>query len=203
MSDLLNCRGVIHVGANLGQERDLYKQFDLDVLWFEPNPEIFSQLQQNISEYPKQKAYQFLITDRDDVLYDFNISNNEGQSSSIFQLYKHKDVWPTVHYVKNITVKSITLDTFMKRNGLDVSKYQKLHIDTQGADLLVLRGAVETLKSINYLQIEVSSLELYKGCCLENEVTQFLKLQGFKEYVRNDFIHTVEGTCSEINYMRV
>ena len=30
--------GVIHVGANAGQERELYASFHLDVVWIEPIP---------------------------------------------------------------------------------------------------------------------------------------------------------------------
>lgn len=34
-------RGVIHVGANAGQERELYAAFGLHVIWIEPIPDVF------------------------------------------------------------------------------------------------------------------------------------------------------------------
>ncbi|GMR17054.1 MAG: hypothetical protein BMS9Abin32_108 [Gammaproteobacteria bacterium] len=48
--------GVVHVGANSGQERDLYALFDLPVLWVEPIAEVFRELQANIAGYPQQRA---------------------------------------------------------------------------------------------------------------------------------------------------
>jgi hypothetical protein len=43
-SYLRKVRGVIHVGANEGQERDLYAAFGLNVIWIEPIPEVFQVL---------------------------------------------------------------------------------------------------------------------------------------------------------------
>src|SRR6266404_1018899 len=48
--------GVIHVGANTGQERYLYASYGLDVLWIEPIPSAFDELCKNISVLPKQRA---------------------------------------------------------------------------------------------------------------------------------------------------
>lgn len=204
-----NYRGVIHVGANLGQERDLYAAHNLDVLWFEPNPSVFKQLQKNIAGFPKQEAHQFLITDKDDETYVFNISSHKtdpgqiGQSSSIFDLNKHKDVWPDVYYSEKVEVKSITLDTFMKRENKNLNGFQKLHVDTQGADLLVMKGAIETLRYIKCVQVEVSSMELYKGGCFEKDIFGFLKSQGFELTSRGTFIDTPEGSCSENIYEKL
>jgi FkbM family methyltransferase len=74
--------GVIHIGANSGQERKLYARHDLDVLWIEPNPKVFKELQKNIDNLKKQKAFQYLISDDDKDDVDFHISSNDGQSSS-------------------------------------------------------------------------------------------------------------------------
>ena len=53
---LRECRGVIHVGANTGRERDVYKKHGLRVLWIEANPEAFKVLFENIKNYKNQKA---------------------------------------------------------------------------------------------------------------------------------------------------
>src|SRR5215472_4628952 len=39
-SFLRGVSGVIHVGANTGQERELYEKFGLHVVWIEPIPEV-------------------------------------------------------------------------------------------------------------------------------------------------------------------
>ena len=43
-SFLNNVSGVIHVGANSGQERYEYNLYSLDVIWIEPIPKIFNKL---------------------------------------------------------------------------------------------------------------------------------------------------------------
>ncbi len=57
--------GVVHVGANTGQERGLYDQYGLNVLWIEPIPELFSVLEANIRMLPRQAARCRLVADKD------------------------------------------------------------------------------------------------------------------------------------------
>lgn len=49
--------GVVHVGANLGQERELYEHYGLNVLWVEPIPEVFEQLKKkHCSFFPSKSS---------------------------------------------------------------------------------------------------------------------------------------------------
>lgn len=84
--------GVIHVGANIGQERDLYNKLGLFVIWIEPIPEVFQMLKQNLQGFQNQRAFQYLVTDIDGREYQFHIANNTGASSSILDLEQHKDI---------------------------------------------------------------------------------------------------------------
>src|SRR5437868_40730 len=55
------CRGVIHVGANLGQEFDSYRRAGLQsVVYIEPIPEIFARLEERVSIDPRHHAVQAL-----------------------------------------------------------------------------------------------------------------------------------------------
>jgi hypothetical protein len=74
---------VIHVGANEGQERELYAAFGLHVIWIEPIPEVCETLELNLSTFPKQHAYNYLVADEDGKEYQFHIADNAGASSSI------------------------------------------------------------------------------------------------------------------------
>jgi FkbM family methyltransferase len=112
-SFLNNIKGVIHIGASTGQERDIYQKYGLDVVWVEPIPDIFKKLRKNIKNYSRQRAFQYLITDKDGAEYKFNISTNKGMSSSIYDLKHHKDIWPDITYKQSITLKSITLPTLL------------------------------------------------------------------------------------------
>jgi hypothetical protein len=66
---LRDVSGVIHVGANTGQERAKYARFHLDLVWIEPIPAVFEQLRFNLAGFPKQRAYQYLLTDEDEREY--------------------------------------------------------------------------------------------------------------------------------------
>jgi hypothetical protein len=62
----------------------------------------------------------------------------------------------------------------------DRSKYNVLNIDTQGTELDVLNGARETLKFIDIIFIEVNTKEMYKNCCMVNDIDSFLSQYKFK-----------------------
>lgn len=53
-SFLRQASGVIHVGAHLGEERDIYASHGLHVLWVEPNPDLFPILEAAISHIPSK-----------------------------------------------------------------------------------------------------------------------------------------------------
>lgn len=145
---LRRVRGVIHVGANVGQERDLYAKFNLRVLWVEPIPHVFEDLSNNIKSFPRQQAENRLITDRDGAEYVFHISNIGGVSSSILPLDRHRDIWPYVHFESQMMLRSITLDTLLDELAARAYDYQALVLDTQGSELLVLKGARKLLSRI-------------------------------------------------------
>jgi len=184
---LKSISGIVHVGANRGQEIDKYAKFDLDVIWVEPIPEVFAQLLNNLKTQQKQKAFQALITDVDDKEYQFNVANNNGASSSIFRLKEHKEVWPAVHMTKTISLKSKTLATLFEEEKLDVTKYQGLVMDTQGSELLVLQGSLSLLKHFKFIKTEVADFEAYEACCQLSDMNRFMTSNGFKEYHRKKF----------------
>ncbi len=185
--------GVVHVGANVGQERHLYQHYGLNVLWVEPIPDIFAELQNNIRSYAKQQACQALVTDVEDQSYQFNIANNKGASSSILAFKKHKDIWPDVDYTTTVTMTSVTLDSLFKQQQIKPSDYQALIMDTQGTELLVLKGGLEVLTHFQYIKTEVPDFEAYEGCCQLVEMNHFMATQGYEEFSRQSFASRAEG----------
>jgi len=114
--------GVIHVGANTGQERELYEQYGVHVIWIEPIPEVFETLKTNLQTYPRQTAFQYLVTDQDGVEYEFHVSNNAGAASSILELRLH-NIWPEVSFEKTISLRSTTLESFLTRERVTLGDY--------------------------------------------------------------------------------
>jgi len=184
---LRSARGVVHVGANVGQERALYAKYGLDVLWAEPIPEVFAELERNIEPFPKQRAVAALVTDRDGGEYEFHVANNRGESSSILDLKEHKDVWPKVQFTTTIKLRSTTLPALFAREGVEPSTYDALVMDTQGSELLVLKGAESLLPGFAFVKTEVPDFEAYAGCVQLEELVRFLGERGFRELSRNRF----------------
>ncbi len=201
---LSHVNGVIHVGANIGQEREAYAKYDLNVLWIEPIPEIFEKLSNNIVPFPKQRALNLLLTDMDDKEYPFFISNNNGESSSIYELAEHKDVWPSIYYSSEIKLKSKTLSTVMIEQNLNIADYEMLILDTQGSELLILQGAGQLLSQFKYILVEASDFEPYKGAAPLKEIEQYLKRFNFRELKRNaNSSHPNGGRYYDILFCRV
>src|SRR5262249_20756194 len=176
---LRECRGVVHVGANEGQERDLYAWYDLNVVWIEPIPAVFERLVSNIYVTPRQRAINALITDENGKEVTLHIANNGGQSSSVLELHHHRDIWPEVRYEDAIRCRSETLPAALRSAGIDASDYDALVIDTQGSELMVLHGAETLLPGFRYIKTEAANFESYKGCATVDGIVEYLRRIGF------------------------
>jgi FkbM family methyltransferase len=179
----INITGVLHVGAHDCQELPFYT----DKLKINKEAIVWIDALESKVELGKQngnKVYHAVITDTDDAEITFNISNNE-QSSSILDFKTHAIEHPEVKFVKTITQKSITIDTFFSRNNINPEIYNFWNFDIQGAELLALKGATNAIQFAKAIYLEVNKDELYKGCALINEIDDFLKGYGFNRVLTN------------------
>ncbi len=171
-------RGVIHIGAHEGQEVDLYQSLGAEkMLLVEANPVVFQRLQSKIAGLENIIAVNCAISDRNGTL---NLRVNAfDHSSSILPLKHHKDIFPTMLEVNQVTVQSKTLDTLMAELQLNPQDFNFLNIDIQGAELLALQGATQTLQHIEAICSEINFAELYEGCALAEQLDAFLKRYQF------------------------
>jgi hypothetical protein len=63
--------------------------------------------------------------------------------------------------------------------------YDGLVIDTQGSELLVLRGASSCLSEFKYIKCEAADFEMYRGAATTQDSIDFLVPRGF-ELARNE-----------------
>jgi len=79
-----------------------------------------------------------------------------------------------------VVVPTIRLDTFLDLTG--IARVNFLKVDTQGADLGVLRSAGSRLHDIAKitLEVDVSPQRLYVGSASRDEIVAFLTNAGFK-----------------------
>jgi FkbM family methyltransferase len=177
----MNVTGVIHVGAHLAEEKDAYAEMQVPkVVWVEANGEVLYKLKDLIftpDSYGEQQLIHALITDKDGEKYDFNVSNHDGMSSSIYNFGTHVNFsFDTWHEHAN-QLESVTLDTLMRSR--DFSGCNMFNIDIEGAGLDALRGAEELLKQMQYVYIEVQTENVYDGAPLLPEYDAFLQERGF------------------------
>lgn len=184
---LLGLNGVIHIGANSGQERAYYQAAGLEVLWVEPIPDVFEKLVSNIHRYPRQRALSYLLSDVDGKTYELNIANNDAQSSSIFDLSLHAELWPEVQYVDRISLRSTRFDTMVDTEHIDLDRYEALILDTQGAELLILQGAGDLLSNFRFIKTEAADFEIYAGGAHLGDLIKHLAGFGFSELGRWKF----------------
>lgn len=173
----IKINGAFHIGAHDCEEMPFYNQLGVsatDVVWIDAiDAKVAEAYNRGIPN-----VYNAVITDKDDDLVVFNISNN-GQSSSVLEFGTHSHEYPGIVYVKRVAKSSITIDTFFSRNGLDARKYDFWNFDIQGAELMALRGADDAIKSAKAIYLEVNVNELYQGCGRIGEVDAFLLEKGF------------------------
>jgi FkbM family methyltransferase len=172
-------RGVLHIGAHVGLESKAYFDNRKPVIFIEADPKTFLVLENNISIYSDQKAYNLLLGDEEKIV-DFHIANNKSESSSIFPFSKENEI-------KNLSASEVTpipmtrLDSKFTMN--DLENYDHWVIDVQGAELMVLEGAGHLLSVCKTLSIECSMTEFYEGGAMWNQIREFLNRNGFRYFV--------------------
>lgn len=195
---------ILHIGANYGQERDFYESHQLEVDWVEANPQVVNKLKEHIRKRPFQRAYQGLIAEVDGRECDFYISNNAGESSSIYDFGEHKKIWADVYFNDKIRLKTVTLGRFLNENKIKLRSRQGLVMDVQAAEHLVLRGAGDLIRQFRWIKTEAADFELYQGGAQLYDLESILIPLGFQE-IEREIVKRVEGlgTCYNVIYRKV
>lgn len=171
-------RGVIHIGAYEGEEIQTYREMGMEkILFVEANPQVFDRLQKKMAGMPEVQVANYAISNCDGIV-DLHIAANE-QSSSILSPTKDSDQSIFTREISSIAVEAKTLDNLLAELELSPEDFNLLNIDIQGAELLALQGASNTLQFIEGINIEVNYEEIYQGCALIDDIDEFLNKVGF------------------------
>ncbi len=175
----LKVKGVVHIGGCKGEELFSYFRSDIkDVILIEANPDLIKNLK------IKKFFYKYFLNtnicienfaayDVEGIEMNLNITNNL-QSSSVLDLHKHSELYPTIIVDKKTKVKTETINNIFKEK-YNIDNYNFLNLDIQGAELKALQGSTEILPFMDAIYTEINFEELYKGCPLANELDLFLK----------------------------
>jgi len=175
-----NCK-ILHIGASEAEEIDVYLSRGWDeVVWVEAIPEKYEIVCSKISNYPKMKAFKYAIWSISNKVFNFYQTNN-GQSSSLYPLAKHAEVYPHIFVEKVINVSTITIDDLLSKH-LSGWFPDFINLDIQGAEYDALVGGKSALKKAKYIYTEVSYENLYQDAALEPAVTKLLSKNNFSKY---------------------
>lgn len=179
----LNLRVGIHVGAHLGQERDLYEHLGFtDILWVEASQGLYKDLTEHLARSlgtTRHVAVNAFASNSEGTQALRHFSN-EGASNSMFAATRQlSERWPEVYETGVIEdVAMARLDDIAVKNGFSSPDF--LNIDVQGAELLVLQGGTSVLAKAKCVITEVSTEPYYEGGVLFPELSDFMRMNGFE-----------------------
>lgn len=174
-------KGVIHVGAHLGQEFPYYEAAGIhQQIWIEPIPALYEKLE---GALPKRESIRtFMVACSNSVgRQKMVISGNlESMTSSLLNLKKQVELYPSQRQVGEIEVAVTKLDLLLEENKINLSDYDLLVVDTQGSELDALKGGIKALAHMKFVVAEVGTIELYEGMPLLSEVDKWMESQGLE-----------------------
>ena len=186
--------GVADIGACEGLSSLRYSRrfVNAHFFCFEPRPDNINMMVQNFNEMTNHRGmfatFPYALG-KEEGEFPFHESygtvpglqdwNPGNKSSSLLAPKAHLDEHKWCHFTQK-TANVRTLDSF----NLEVDF---IHIDVQGAELLVFEGGQKTLEKVRAIYCKVAQVELYEGQPLFGEVSDYLHQRGF---------HLVQGACS-------
>jgi FkbM family methyltransferase len=170
-------KGVVSVGANLGQEYEGWKSLGArNFIFFEPIKTTFNKLVRIMKYDPCAECYNYAVGNNVGFVDMWVETEHQGKSCSVLEPYKHLIQYPDIEFTGKEKVLMTTLDNF----DFNRAFYDHLHIDTQGYEMEVLKGADKSMEYFYSIEIEVYKDELYKDCAMFEDVDKFLTERGFK-----------------------
>lgn len=170
-------KGAISIGSHYAEEYELWlSEGAKNFIFFEPIKSTYEKMVKILPKSDNITTYNMAVGNKTGFV-DMHVETvHQGKSCSILEPLKHLTQYPDIEFTHTEEVRIVRLDDVDFDNNL----YDHLHIDTQGYEMEVLKGAEESLDYINTIQVEVYKEELYKGCAKMWDVLKFLEDKGFK-----------------------
>ena len=179
-------KGIFQVGASFGQEIKVFVTQGIETgIFVEPLPDAYQGLKKATSSQPGYFPINAVCMDIVGKECGFYVSSSGGGASSALKPSGVLTVHPEVKFDSQpITLMSTTVDRivadFKDQGRADIiGPIDLLYLDTQGAELSVLKGATEFLKQVRYVFTEVSRGGLYENDVNHRALTEHLESQGF------------------------
>lgn len=177
-------RGIVDVGANRGGwTKAVQRQYPgVETFMVEAAASHTEELEatKNMFE-PHVVDYQIaLLSSADGETVEFYANDGPGTGNSMF-LERTKFFENTKPELRTTS----KLDSLVKH----IEHIDYLKLDVQGAELMVLSGASETLKRTTFVQLEVSIIEYNNGGACWHQIDEVLRMNGFHLYDSGDYMY--------------
>ena len=110
----INVKGILHVGAHECEEYFTYSDFTSDILWIEALPHL---IEKSLLKHPELNIINAVVSDKDNQVVKFNISNNT-KCSSMMDFDYHKEIHPEITMEKQVTLETKMIQTIYKENNI-------------------------------------------------------------------------------------
>jgi FkbM family methyltransferase len=174
---------VLDIGANTGQfASEIHEILPSAVIHsFEPVPHVFEELTRNLIVIPGAKAYNVGVGAADGQMTIY-INEFTPASSLLSMTPQHRNEF--VLRVPEITKKGFQAIVPVRRlddlaTEIGISAPYMVKIDTEGYELKVITGGVNTLRNAEVVILETSFYELYKDQGLFGEIHEAMRTLGF------------------------
>jgi FkbM family methyltransferase len=159
------------------------------ILAFEARLDNYQKMLENFEKYRLSRflAWNVAVSDSNGQA-DFHVSSGQApkvttwdtgnKSSSLLAPKQHLDIHKWCKFDTKITVDTRKLDCLMCETNLPGIDF--VHLDVQGAEKMVLDGAVRALRDVKAIWCEVSTVEMYAGQPKKDEIVQYLNARGFR-----------------------
>lgn len=195
-----NIDTLFDIGANTGQYAIEMRKFGYKgkIISFEPIKNVCNDLTNNSIKDKNWIVFNYAFGDANESGF-INIAGNSFSSSILNMLPEHLRSAPGSRYTAKEGIEIKTLDTVF--NSLCSSEdCVMIKIDTQGYEKKVIDGAMESLKKIKIIQIELSLVALYEKQLLFNEMINYLENMEFKLYsLENGFSDLKTGQLLQVD----
>lgn len=170
---------IIDIGASggLNSRWDELEECIFPIL-FEPDFNEYEKIKDNMTN--KGIVINKALSNKEKTI-DFYVCRKQQVSSVYKPNRKFLDDFPDSErfdVLKTLRIEASTLDVQLDKNNINDIDFIK--IDTQGHELAILEGAVQTLEDVIGIELEIEFLEMYEGQPLFNEVNGFLHGENFK-----------------------
>ena len=121
-----------------------------------------------------------------------------GNKSSSLLMPESNNIKKYFNWLKfetKLNVKTTTIEEICREYRID--KIDFIHLDVQGAELMVLEGAGDLIENINIIWLEVEKICLYKGQPLMEQVSNFMSSKGF--YKAYECSNEIDGDRLYVN----